>query len=253
MKPPSSSYPGNKFLLYLRSTIFLVGMFLSTVIIAPLMILSIPLPFKFRYGLAQIWVTFNLWFVKTVCGLNYHIEGQNNIPKNNGIIVCKHQSAWETVALQKIFPQQVFILKRELLWLPFFGWAMATCDPIAINRKSGKAALRQVVSQGTERLKSGRWVVIFPEGTRVAPGERRKFGVGGGILASKSGFPVVPVAHNAGEFWGRYSFVKYPGTIQVRIGPPLYPQNHSTEEINSESESWIEDQMAQISSKPATL
>ncbi len=248
MKQPNTSYQGNSLLLHTRSVIFLLGMTVSTVIIAPIMVLAFPLEFKFRYKVAQTWVAFNLWLIKIVCGLDYEVEGRENIPEQNGIIFCKHQSAWETIALQAIFPEQVFILKRELLWLPFFGWAMATCDPIAIDRKAGKTALRQVVNQGIERLKSGRWIVIFPEGTRVAPGEKRKYGAGGSILAHKSEAPVIPVAHNAGEFWGKYSFLKYPGTIQVRIGPPILTTNLSSQEINERAQNWIEEQMVQISS-----
>ncbi len=232
--------------LYIRSIVFLFGMTASTFIIAPIMILAFPFPFKFRYKLAQIWVKFNLWLVNQVCGLNYAIEGLENIPEQNGIIFCKHQSAWETIALQAIFPTQVFILKRELLWLPFFGWAMATCNPIAIDRKAGKVALRQVVDQGIERLKNKYWVVIFPEGTRVAPGEKRKYGAGGGILAHKANALVVPVAHNAGKFWGKYSFLKYPGTIQVRIGRPIYPDKLNAQQINEQAENWIEKQMSEI-------
>ena len=227
--------------------VFLIGMTASTVIISPIMILAYPLPFDRRYNIAQIWVKFNLWLLERVCRLDYAIHGLDNIPDENGIIFCKHQSAWETIALQAIFPTQVFILKRELLWLPFFGWAMATCDPIAIDRKAGKAALRQVVDQGIERLKNNRWVVIFPEGTRVAPGEKRKYGAGGGILANKANAVVVPVAHNAGKYWGKYSFLKFPGTIQVRIGKPIYPDNLKAQQINEKAENWIERQMSEIS------
>lgn len=222
-------------------------MALSTLIIAPIMIGALMAPFSIRYWIANQWVTFNLWSLNTICHLRHHVYGTENIPQHTSIIFCKHQSAWETIAVQKIFPPLVFILKRELLLLPFFGWALATCDPIAIDRKSKKAALNSVVKQGTERLNTGRWVVIFPEGTRVAPGEQRKYGAGGAILAEKSGYPIIPVAHNAGEFWGRYSFLKYPGVIQVRIGPPIETKNRRASEINNEAASWIEQQMQQIS------
>ncbi len=247
MMQQDSSYQNNNWLLYIRSMLFLFGMTTSTVVIAPIMIMAFPLPFDTRYSIAQIWVKFNLWFLKSVCHLDHAIQGLDNIPEENGIIFCKHQSAWETIALQAIFPTQVFILKRELLWLPFFGWAMATCDPIAIDRKAGKAALRQVVEQGIERLKNKRWVVIFPEGTRVAPGEKRKYGAGGGILAHKANAVVIPVAHNAGKYWGKYSFLKFPGTIQVRIGQPIYPDNLKAQQINEKAKNWIERQMSEIS------
>ncbi len=246
MKQANLSFQGNNIVLHLRSALFFVLIVLNTVVLAPIVALAYPLSFRIRYAIAQCWVAVALWLVKTICGIHYQIEGQENIPKDNGIIVCKHQSAWETIALQKIFPAQVFILKRELLWLPFFGWAMAACEPIAINRSLGKAALRQIISQGIDRLNKGRWVVIFPEGTRVSPGEKVKYGVGGGMLAVKSGHSIVPVAHNAGEFWGKYSFLKYPGTIQVRIGPAISPANRSASEINNQAHDWIETQMLEI-------
>ncbi|MGH8558009.1 MAG: lysophospholipid acyltransferase family protein, partial [Methylococcales bacterium] len=141
----SSSYRGSKLAVYLRSGVFLLAMSCLTILIAPLMMLAFPLPFEVRYGIAQVWVTWNLGLLKAICGLDYHVEGSENIPAGNAIVFSKHQSAWETIALQKIFPEQVFIIKRELLWMPFFGWALATLEPIAIDRKAGKAALRQVV------------------------------------------------------------------------------------------------------------
>lgn len=246
MTRPSSSYPGSKVALYLRSGAFDLAMTAVTVVIAPLMVLAFPLPFKVRYGLAQVWVGVVLWLLKAICGIDHHIEGREHIPAGNAIIFSKHQSSWETIALQKIFPAQVFIIKRELFWLPFFGWALATCEPIAIDRKAGKKALRQVVQQGMERLKRGRWVVIFPEGTRIKPGEVGRYGAGGSVLAHRSGSLVVPVAHNAGLFWPKNGFIKTPGTIQVRIGKPISPQYLSANEINQAAQDWIEQKMDEI-------
>ena len=247
MTQPNSSFPVNKPALYFRSAAFFLLMSVSTILIAPVMVLAFPLPFKIRYAIAQIWVTSNLWLLEKICRIDYQIEGYENIPAENAIIFSKHQSAWETIALQKIFPTQVFIIKRELLWLPFFGWALATLEPIAIDRQAGKAALRQVVDQGICRLQRGRWVVIFPEGTRVKPGVVGRYGMGGSVLAHRSGFPVVPVAHNAGRFWPRNGFLKVPGTVKVRIGKPILPQNLSANEINQTAQDWIEQQMTEIS------
>lgn len=246
MTQASLSCPDARFLLYVRSAVFFFLMSVLTVLIAPLMVLAFPFPFRIRYGLAQVWVRLVMWLLRAVCQIDHHIVGLENIPDGNAIILSKHQSAWETIALQKIFPPQVFIIKRELLWLPFFGWALATCDPIAIDRKAGKAAMRQVIEQGIRRLKSGRWVVIFPEGTRVKPGVVGRYGAGGSVLAQQSGFPVVPVAHNAGRFWPRNGFIKYPGTVEVRIGKPIGPDNLSATEINHAVQDWIEGQMAEI-------
>ena len=205
-------------------------------------------PFSVRYKLATLWVNFNLWSVKTLCGLDYHVEGLENIPaRGNAIVLSKHQSAWETLALQQIFPPQVFLLKRELLWLPFWGWAMARLKPIAIDRKSTKQALNDLIEQGTARLIEGLWVVIFPEGTRIAPGQKSRFNSGGCLLAQRTGFPIIPVAHNAGEFWPRYGFLKFPGTIRVKIGSAIYPAGRKAHDINKEVQEWITDAMRGIS------
>ena len=161
--------------------------------------------------------------------------------------MCKHQSAWETLALQIIFPAQAWILKRELLWIPIYGWGLATMQPIAIDRGSAIKSFRQIVNQGCKRLAQGIWVVIFPEGTRVAPGESRKYLPGGGLLAEKSGYPIVPVAHNAGLFWPRKTIIKRPGTINMVIGPVIQGKNKSANEIMQEVEIWIEDMTAKLS------
>ncbi len=233
--------------LFLRSLVFAIAMGASTLVFVPLTILTFPLPFLWRYHLTKHWALFNLWVLKTVCGLRYRLEGAQHIPDENGIIFCKHQSAWETLALQRIFPPQVWVLKRELLWVPLFGWALALMEPIAIDRKAARRALRRIVEQGKERLSRGRWVVIFPEGTRVAPGAQKRYAMGGALLAQRSGYPVVPVAHNAGEFWPRRGFIKRPGTIRVVIGPPIETKGKSAAEINELARVWIEAAMDRIS------
>ena len=154
--------------------------------------------------------------------------------------MCKHQSAWETFVLQQIFPAQAWILKRELLWIPIYGLGLATLQPIAIDRGSAVKSLRQIVKQGCERLAQGIWVVIFPEGLRVAPGERTKYLPGGGLLAEKSGFPIVPIAHNSGYFWPCNSLIKKPGTINMIIGPLIETEGKSANDITAEVEEWIE-------------
>lgn len=249
MTQHNSSYQGSKPLLYFRSALLFLFMLSSTLVYCPLIIAALIFPFSIRYKLANQWVGLILWATNKICNLNYEVKGQENInATNNAIILCKHQSAWETFALQKIFPIQVFLLKRQLLWLPFWGWAMAALNPIAIDRNSQKAALRTLIEKGTDRLKKGLWIVIFPEGTRTAPGEIRKFNAGGSLLAQRSGYPVIPVAHNAGEFWPRYSFLKYPGTIQIRIGPAIKSTGKKASDINKEVETWITNAMEEISS-----
>ncbi len=246
--PPShaDTKSGPPIVLVTRAILFWLGMLLSTVVIAPLSLLTFPLPFVMRYRFIGLWTHFNLWWLERSCGLHYRIEGTEHIPDGNAIVMAKHQSTWETLALQRIFGPQVWVLKRELLWVPLFGWGLALLEPIAIDRKAGRKAVRQVVDQGIQRLHAGRWVVIFPEGTRVAPGERKRYGVGGALLAAQSGYPVVPVAHNAGEFWRRHSFIKYPGVIRVVIGAPIASAGRPAAEIIADVENWIESTMLKI-------
>ncbi|MFV2058889.1 MAG: lysophospholipid acyltransferase family protein [Thiohalomonadales bacterium] len=209
--------------------------------------LLIPLPYSIRYGFITQWATLIIWVLRIVCRIDFSVSGQENIPSSNAIIFSKHQSTWETIALQRIFPPQLWVIKQELLWVPFFGWALWMLESIPIDRSSGRKAVNQIVEIGKQRLDKGRWVVIFPEGTRAAPGTKKRYGVGGAILAAKSGYPVVPVAHNAGEHWGKRSFLKIPGTIKVVIGPLIESEGKTATEINQAAEDWIESTMQTIS------
>ena len=235
-------------MLFLRSLLFYILLGVSTlVIVGPLLLLCPALPGTMRNRAIARWSNSIVQLLRVLCGVNYEIMGQENIPAEPGIIICKHQSAWETFALQLIFPAQVWVLKRELLWIPIFGWGLKVVGAIAIDRKGGKKALMQVIKQGTERLQRGLWVVIFPEGTRSLPGTKGKYNVGGAMLAARSGFPVVPVAHNAGEYWSSKGFVIKPGTVKVVVGPVLQPEGMKAGEVNEWTEQWIEGQMAIIS------
>lgn len=231
-------------MLFLRALLFAVCQSVSTLIFAPLGVLAGILPFQARYRFISLWNYFSLWCLDRTCGLRYTVEGHEHIPPGACVILCKHQSTWETYALPRIIPQPlVWVCKRELLWIPFFGWGLAVLRPIAIDRNAGRQALDQLVEQGIQRLKEGRAVVIFPEGTRAAPGEKRRYAIGGALLAEKSGYPALPIAHNAGEFWPRKSFIKYPGTIRVVIGPLIESKDKSAAEINALAEAWIEEKM----------
>ncbi|MFT5395377.1 MAG: 1-acyl-sn-glycerol-3-phosphate acyltransferase [Gammaproteobacteria bacterium] len=227
-------------MLLIRSLLFYVGQIISTILFAPLGILVFPLNFKTRYYIVTRWTTFNLWWLKICCKVDYKIEGLDNIPDKACIVMCKHQSAFETLALQLIFVPQVWILKRELLKIPIYGWGLASMQPIAIDRGSAIKSFRQIVTQGCQRLTEGLWVIIFPEGTRVAPGEKGTYLPGGGMLAVKSGANVIPVAHNAGHLWPRNSLIKKPGTITLLIGPVIESTNKSAKQITAEVENWIE-------------
>ena len=233
-------------MIFLRSLLFYIGLSLATFIFVPLSILLIPLSFPTRFNIISRWAVFNLWWLEITCGVSYEVEGHENVPDEAAIIMCKHQSAWETLALQQFFPPQVWILKRELLWIPIYGWGLAAMNPIAIDRASGMRALKQIVKQGCERLEQGLWVVIFPEGTRVAPGDKQKYQPGGGMLAQKSEYPIVPIAHNSGYCWPKNSFRKWPGSIKMIIGPVIDPKGKSANEITQEVEQWIESTVAEL-------
>ncbi len=233
-------------MLILRSLLFYIGQIISTILIAPIGVIAFPLDFKKRYYLITRWAVFNLWWLKICCNVTYEIKGKDNIPRKPCIVMSKHQSAFETLALQQIFIPQVWILKKELLQIPIYGWGLASMRPIAINRDSAIKSFRQIADQGCERLKKGYWVIIFPEGTRVAPNKKKKYLPGGGMLAEKSGAQVVPVAHNAGRLWPRNSMIKKPGLITIKIGPAIESENKCAKEITDEVENWIEKEIGEL-------
>ena len=235
-------------MLFLRSLLFYIGQIISTILIAPVGVIAFPLDFKKRYYLITRWAVFNLWWLKICCNVTYEILGKENIPKKPCIVMCKHQSAFETLALQRIFIPQVWILKKELLQIPIYGWGLASMQPIAINRDSSIKSFKQIADQGCERLEKGYWVIIFPEGTRVAPNKKKKYLPGGGMLAEKSGARIVPVAHNAGRLWPRNSMIKKPGLITIKIGPIIETKNKSAKEITDEVENWIEKTVGELPS-----
>ncbi len=233
-------------MIFIRSLIFLLLQIVITPVFALLALLSFSLSPLTRYRIISQWAKLMLPLLQLVCGIRHEVRGIENIPREPCIVMCKHQSAWETLALQKIFPPQVWVLKRELLQIPFFGWALALTSPIAIKRSDGKGAMRQLLKQGKERLAQGFCVVIFPEGTRIPFGQRGKYKIGGAMLAASSGVPVVPVAHNAGRLWGRNAFSKHPGLITMSIGAPIETKGRKAEEINAEVEAWIENEIQQL-------
>lgn len=233
--------------LVLRATLFEVFMVVTVVFYTTVgLLIAYPMSFQGRYRLLTTWADINLWWLARVCRLDYRVEGVENIPARPAIVMSNHQSAWETLALQQIFPPLTWVLKRELLWLPLFGWGLALIQPIALDRAAGRKAVDQLVRLGRKCIDAGRWVIVFPQGTRVAPGKRLRFKAGGAILAAATQAPVVPVAHNAGYFWPRRGFIKYPGTITVRIGPPIETRGKSAEAILEETRSWIESAQEQI-------
>ena len=234
---------------FLRSSLFALLQLVTTPVFAIVGLLLFPLPLSARYRFISTWSRLMLAGAESILGIRYRVLGAENLPPPPFIVLAKHQSAWETLAFQVIFPPQVWVVKRELLWIPFFGWGLAMLAPIAIDRASGPRALKQLLEQGRERLARRFCIVIFPEGTRVAPGRRGNYQVGGAWLAVKTATPVLPVAHNAGELWRRRAFVKRPGVVTVSIGAPIDTRQLTPDELIRRVEDWIESEMQRIGSK----
>ncbi len=233
--------------IVLRSCLFALFQFVITPVFTVIALLTFPLRPLARYRIISYWARFNIAAARILCGIRYRVIGSEHIPREPCVILSKHQSAWETLAYQIIFPPQVWVLKRELLWVPFFGWGLAMLSPIAINRGSATRALKQTLDQGRDRLAQGFSIVMFPEGTRIMPGKRSKYHPGGAWLALQTGTLVLPVAHNAGELWQRNAFLKRPGLITVSIGAPILPRDMTVAELNQRVEQWIEGEMQRIS------
>lgn len=230
----------------LRSVLFALFQALITPFFAALALLSFPLSGAARYRLITTWSRWIVAGAEAICGIRYRVLGAERVPPAPFIVLSKHQSAWETLAFQAIFPPQVWVVKRELLWIPFFGWGLAMLSPIAIDRGAASRALNQLLEQGRERLARGLCIVIFPEGTRVAPGVRGEYRAGGAWLAVKTATRVLPVAHNAGELWPRNAWIKRPGLITVSIGDPIDTARLTPDELNRRVEEWIEGEVRRI-------
>lgn len=237
-------------MLVLRSLAFQAYFFVSVVVFSLIVFVCWIFPYPVRYEIARVWGKGMLWAGRFFCGLDYSIEGLENLPDRPSVVLSKHSTVFETYTQLVFLPRQTWVAKRELSWIPIFGWGLATLKPIAINRRAGGTAVAQVIRQGRERLAEGTWVTIFPEGTRMPPGETRRYGVSGAALAHDVGCPIVPIAHNAGEFWPRRSIIKRPGQIRMVIGPPIEPGERTPKQTNRVVQQWIESQMAEICSKP---
>ena len=234
----------------LRSLVFYLGLTPLTIVFSAIGIVILPLPRPWRYAVITRWSVLTIAWLGLACGLRFRVRGREHIPAAPGVILSKHQSAWETIALQLIFPRQSQVLKRELLHVPFFGWGLASLNPIAIDRKAGTKALRTVLKAGAERIRAGWWVLLFPEGTRIAAGERGRYTQTGAALALECGCVVMPVAHNAGVFWARNALTKNAGVIDVVIGPPITTAGKTARVITQEAESWIEATCAELPLTP---
>ena len=237
----------------LRTVLFYLLLSTSSLVWGTLSLFVAPLlPFHLRYrAIVQPWCRLAVWLAWRVAGIRYEVHGLENIPDRPCVILAKHQSTWETFFLSGLFSPLSQVLKRELLLVPFFGWVLALMRPIAIDRNNPKLALKQLAEKGRKHLREGNWVLVFPEGTRVPVGQMGKFSRGGTALAVNAGLPVLPVAHNAGHFWPKQGWAKYPGTIQVIIGSPLQADGEgprAISELNQRAERWIHERMAEIES-----
>lgn len=235
-----------KFGLLLRSCLFTVFQILVTPPFAVLAFTTLPLPPLARCRIIALWARMIIAAAATICGIRYRVLGAEHIPQQGCVVLSKHQSAWETMVFQLIFPPQVYVIKRSLLWIPFFGWGLALTSPIAIDRNSGMRALKQLLAQGVQRLACGLWVVVYPEGTRMAPGSRGRYQSGGAAIAIRAHAPVLPVAHNAGLCWPRNGFLKHQGLITVSIGAAIDSRGKKAETITQAAEQWIEAEMLRL-------
>lgn len=233
-------------MLFLRSLLFYIGMISALLVWAPLILISPIFPYPIRYKLLIKWGYFTIWWLEKTCRLNYKVHGIENLPKTTSIVLSKHQSACETIMFLKVFPPQTWLLKRELIWIPIYGLALKNLEAIIIRRQNIRKSMQQLIDKGRKNLQAGRWIIIFPEGTRVPPGQKKRYGIGGALLAEKTSYPVVPVAHNAGRFWPKQSFIKQPGTIDIVIGPTIETKGKTYREINALAEKWIEKTMENL-------
>jgi len=233
---------------WLGSIAFTALLFISVPVYALLLLVTLPLPRSDPYRWAVAWVDAMFYLLRKLCRLSYSVAGLEHFPGAGSVILMKHSSTWETLAQIKIFPRQTWVLKQELLWIPFFGWALRFFKPIAIDRRGGAASVQQVLEQGRRRLAEGLCVVIFPEATRMPVGQTRRYGLSGALLAVAAGKPIVPVAHNAGFFWPRRGWHKRAGVVRVVVGEPIPTAGRDARQINDDVQRWIEAQVVRLAS-----
>ncbi len=234
----------------MRSLLFMLYQIVVTAFYAVLMVATFWLPRIGRYRLAASWCAVNLWGARAICGIRWQEVGRRNIPHGAKavphIVMSKHSSTWETLALTRYFPPLAYVAKKELLSIPLFGWGFALASPITIDRKAGTTAMQQIAEQGRERFRQGFWIAVYPEGTRIRPGTRAKYKTGGARLALNLGVPVIPVAHNAGYLWPKGVFGKRPGTVTISFGPPISSAGKDPQTLTTEVETWIENEVARL-------
>ena len=241
--------PVYMFWLAIRATLFWICFLPVLLLLATLLSLLFFAPLSVRIGVVHTWIAYSLFCLRLICGLTHEVEGLENIPEDGFIVMSRHSSTWETIALQRYFRPMIWVVKRELTWIPFFGWALKAMDAIALNRGTGRKAINQLVGESGPHMDSGRILMLFPEGTRVPPGGYRPFKLGGAIVSQRTGYVILPIAHNAGEYWPRHSWIKWPGKIRMVIGKPIDPAGKTPEQIVREVEDWVLAECERISDK----
>ena len=226
-------------LTVIRSSLLLLGMIVATIIYSLPCVLARLLPYRLCFKFISSWCAFNTFWARLTCGVRYEIQGLEKVPEKSCVIMSNHQSTWETLAFPGIFPTLTWVIKKELLALPFFGWGIGGTQPIALDRKAGRRALTELVKDGRKKLALGRFILIFPEGTRRPFKEPGKLLAGGFLLAAKAGVPVLPVAHDAGRLWPSKGFLKQAGTVRVIIGDCISSEGKSAEQLRDEYALWL--------------
>ena len=224
----------------LRAIMFLIGQIIFTLVYFPVVLLAMLLPLKIRLPIIAVWAHMNVHWARITAGIKHQVTGLENIPNEPCIIACNHQSMWETIAPQTFLPRHIWVLKKELLRIPIFGWGLAATKPIAIDRNDKRGAMAQIIEQGKQRLAEGRYVLIYPEGTRMPLGKIGKFKVGAAKLAEAANVPIVPMVHNGAKYWPRDNMQKHPGTVECRIGKPISTEGKKYSQVIAELKTWIE-------------
>ncbi len=237
-------------LVIIRSTLFIIGFFITILVYGLITLIIYPLPPLLRHRIILNWCWVILHWLRISCGIRHQVIGLENLKKSASpnVILSKHQSPWETFYLQLLFFPVSTLLKKELLDIPFFGWGLRYFRPIGIDRTNPRKALKQVKEGGLKSLDEGRNLLLFPEGTRVIPGERIKYARSGPDIAIRAGVDVIPIAQNSGSFWIKDSFLKYPGLVTVVIGEPITTKDKTSREVIEEVEQWIEGEMLKLES-----
>jgi len=233
-------------LMRIRCYVWTLWAAVSTVVSVFFIFLCAPFHYRIRLWITRVWCDGMLLSGRLICGIRLEVEGMENLPDRPSVLMIKHSSLFETYTQATLFPLSVWVLKKEILKAPVFGWGVSLLKPIAIDRESGPSAVKQVIEQGRQRLAEGTWVSVFPEGTRMLPGCTRRYGISGAALAEKVGCPIVPVAHNAEDLWPRAFYPSRSGTVRMVVGPPIDTAGKTPKEINREAQDWIEGKMNEI-------